>query len=114
MHAPGPRRVVPKSQYGGGVQVLTEDTIGLPIYYPDGPYKGKTILTLIEEVQKPDLGRNDVFMPGLICYAELFPYNADFEYDPRIYPDGRPPPTPIQPTGAPGTRIHLGAVFLIG
>ncbi|EJD36094.1 hypothetical protein AURDEDRAFT_117168 [Auricularia subglabra TFB-10046 SS5] len=135
---PPPRRLVPRSQYGN-IQVLTEGTIGLPIQFTDGPYAGKTILTCIEEVQKPDLGRkygqrdsrpvdpppvvqvrmiqifdydspgerrveldvSDIFLPGLICYAELFPYNADFDHDPRIYPDGRPPPTPIQPLGAP-------------
>lgn len=53
---PPPRRLVPRSQYGN-IQVLTEGTIGLPIQFTDGPYAGKTILTCIEEVQKPDLGR---------------------------------------------------------
>lgn len=49
-----PRRIVPKSAYGT-TQVLTEDTIGLPIHFPDGPYKGKTILCVATRMWRSTL-----------------------------------------------------------
>ncbi|EJD37770.1 hypothetical protein AURDEDRAFT_187940 [Auricularia subglabra TFB-10046 SS5] len=121
------------------------DTLGMPVRYYDGPYAGKVILTIIEEVQKPDLGRkyglrdsrpldppavvqvrlfeiknhgtayeqtveidvDEVHTPGLICYAELYPYNPDFELNPSLYMDSCPPPTPIQPNSGPIDRQHV-------
>ncbi|EJD37773.1 hypothetical protein AURDEDRAFT_173156 [Auricularia subglabra TFB-10046 SS5] len=121
------------------------DSLGMPVRYYDGPYAGKVILTIIEEVQKPDLGRkyglrdsrpldppavvqvrlleiknygtayeqmvevdvDAVHTPGLICYAELYPYNPDFELNPSLYMDSCPPPTPIQPNSGPIDRQHV-------
>ncbi|KZV79768.1 hypothetical protein EXIGLDRAFT_734305 [Exidia glandulosa HHB12029] len=49
---------------------------------------------------------DDIFLPGLVCAAELYPYNPEFEDNPALYPDGCPPPAPIQPTtGQDGSYV---------
>ncbi|EJD37765.1 hypothetical protein AURDEDRAFT_173147 [Auricularia subglabra TFB-10046 SS5] len=57
--------------------------------------------------QMVEIDVDSVHTPGLICYAELYPYNPDFELNPSLYMDSCPPPTPIQPNSGPIDRQHV-------
>ncbi|KAH7097711.1 velvet factor-domain-containing protein [Auriculariales sp. MPI-PUGE-AT-0066] len=48
-----------------------------------------------------EIDTDEIFLPGLICYAELYPYNPEYDNNPQMFQGAHPTSCPIQPSTAP-------------
>ncbi|OBZ76352.1 hypothetical protein A0H81_03069 [Grifola frondosa] len=56
-------------------------SIGGPITFVSGQFAGHTLRAELEELQKADLGRNDIKSFGVLCHVDLFPVPGEEDAD---------------------------------